>query len=84
MLTIATPRLHLIPKEMQNPRPDRMAMIYRLGKPKQVQSTTGSSFSSTSSGRPSADNSMVSPLGCRFSINLRGDTENEHGRNKEY
>lgn len=67
---MATPRLHLMPKEMQNPRPDRMAMMYRLGMPKQVQSTTGSSFSSTSSGRPSADSSMVSPLGCRFSISL--------------
>ena len=36
--TMATPRLHRIPKEMQKPRPLMTAMMYRLGMPQQLQS----------------------------------------------
>lgn len=67
MLTMATPRLHLMPNDIQNPNPLMMAMIYRRGSPKHVQSTTGRRFSVFITGLPSSVSSIVSPVFCRFS-----------------
>lgn len=71
MPTIATPRLHRIPKEMQKPRPLMMAMMYRRGRPQQLQSHSGGFFSAASRGRPSSVSSITSPVFCFLSINLQ-------------
>lgn len=76
MSTMATPKLHRIPKEMQNPSPLMMAMMYLRGSPKQVQSQSGAFFSGTSMGFPSSVSSMVSPGFCLFSRTLP-DTRRE-------
>lgn len=76
MSTMATPKLHRIPKEMQNPSPLMMAMMYLRGSPKQVQSQSGAFFSGISMGFPSSVNSMVSPGFCLFSRTLT-DTRRE-------
>lgn len=70
--TMATPKLHRIPKEMQNPSPLMMAMMYLRGSPKQVQSHSGAFFSGISTGFPSSVSSMVSPGFCLFSRTLPG------------
>lgn len=70
MSTMATPRLQRIPKEMQKPSPLMMAMIYRRGNPKQVQSHKGAFFPGTSRGFPSSVNSMLSSGFCFFSRTL--------------
>lgn len=67
MLTIATPKLQRIPKEMQKPSPLRMAMMYLRGSPKQVQSHSGAFRSGSSRGLPSSVSSITSPVCCRFS-----------------
>lgn len=76
MSTMATPKLHRIPKEMQNPSPLMMAMMYLRGSPKQVQSHSGAFFSGISMGFPSSVSSMVSPGFCLFSRTLP-DTRRE-------
>lgn len=76
MSTMATPKLHRIPKEMQNPSPLMMAMMYLRGSPKQVQSQNGAFFSGISMGFPSSVSSMVSPGFCLFSRTLT-DTRRE-------
>lgn len=58
--TMATPRLHRMPKEIQNPRPLMMAMMYRLGMPQQPQSQTGRRGLGVCTGLPSSFSSMVS------------------------
>lgn len=70
MLTMATPRLQRIPKEMQKPRPLSTAMMYLRGSPKQVQSHRGARRSWSARGLPSSVNSMASPVCCFFSSRL--------------
>ena len=74
MLTMATPRLHRMPKEMQKPRPLSMAMMYLRGSPKHVQSHRGVFRSWSSRGLPSSVSSMASPVCCRFSSLLHRNT----------
>lgn len=71
MLTMATPRLHRIPKEMQKPRPLSIAMMYLRGSPQQVQSSRGGFFSCLVLGLPSSVSSIASPVCCRFSSLLQ-------------
>ncbi|KAA8595721.1 hypothetical protein FQN60_011012 [Etheostoma spectabile] len=47
---------------MQKPRPLMMAMMYRRGRPKQLQSHSGGFFSTASRGRPSSVSSITSPV----------------------
>lgn len=70
MLTMATPKLHRIPKEMQKPSPLSIAMMYLRGSPKHVQSHRGVFRSWSSLGLPSSVSSIASPVCCRFSILL--------------
>ncbi|TNN87048.1 hypothetical protein EYF80_002803 [Liparis tanakae] len=55
MLTMATPKLHRMPKEMQKPIPLSIAMMYLRGSPKQVQSHRGFFRSWSALGLPSSD-----------------------------
>lgn len=77
--TMATPKLQRIPKEMQNPSPLMMAMMYLRGSPKQVQSHIGAFFSGASRGFPSSVSSMLSPGFCFFSRTL----PNTRGKDKQ-
>lgn len=56
--TMATPRLHRIPKEMQNPSPLMMAMMYRLGAPQHWQSQRRGLCLEVCTGLPSSFSSM--------------------------
>lgn len=75
--TMATPRLHRIPKEMQNPSPLMMAMMYRLGMPQQLQSQTGRRGLDVCTGLPSSSSSMLSSSSLVPSIFLH------HTKNRE-